>query len=53
MPAHFNYRKGIVDPNKEVIQFLKNGPYFHNLKMINNRGVVEIIKEKDGSKNIK
>lgn len=48
MPAHFHYKKGIVDPNKEVIEFIHSSPFHSKLHLMKNVGVVEIKKLENG-----
>ena len=45
MPGYFNYKKGIVDPNKETVAWVNESPYADKLHLIKNQGVDAIKKE--------
>ena len=47
MPSHLNYAKGIVEPNKESLDWLSESPFQSQLHFIKNRGIVKIVKEQD------
>ena len=44
MPGYFNYKKGIVDPNKETVAWVNESPYADKLHLIKNQGVDAIKK---------
>ncbi len=48
MPAHFHYKKGITDPNKETIDWILNSPFKEKLHLMNNLGVESLHKNEDG-----
>ena len=45
MPAHLGYAKGIMDPNKESLEWLAGTPFESRFHWVKNRGVVQISKE--------
>ncbi len=45
IPAHFNYQKGIEEPNAEVLKWINESPFAKNLQYKNNIGVHSIIKK--------
>ena len=45
MPAHLNYTKGIVQPNKESLDWLATTPFQSRFHPVKNRGIVRIEKE--------
>ena len=45
MPAHLGYAKGIVEPNKESLEWLAETPFVSRFHQIKNRGVVRIARE--------
>ncbi len=47
MPAHFQYKRGIEEPNSETIKWIQESPYKNNLLLHKNVGVVSLKKEKD------
>ena len=47
MPAHFNYRRGIEDPNAETLKWIAESPFKDNLHIHKNVGVTSIRKEGD------
>jgi len=47
MPAHFQYARGIVNPNQEVIDWIQNSPFKDKLNLVNNTGVVDVVKMTD------
>ncbi|MFP5458876.1 MAG: NAD(P)/FAD-dependent oxidoreductase [Bacteriovoracia bacterium] len=48
MPAHFGYKKGIDDPNAEVIAWINQSAFSENLTYLKNTGVTRIEKRSDG-----
>lgn len=44
MPAHFNFKKGIEEPNKEVVDWILNSPFKDKLHFKKNLGIVSIKK---------
>ena len=49
MPAHFAFKKGIEDPNREVINWINNSPFAERLTFKKNEGVKTISKCSDQS----
>ena len=47
MPAHFNYRRGIEEPNAEVFKWILDSEFKENLTHHKNLGVVKISKKLD------
>jgi thioredoxin reductase (NADPH) len=47
IPAHFNYERGIVDPNSETLKWIQKSPMAKNLILQKNTGVVSVKKEGD------
>lgn len=47
MPAHFNYRRGIEDPNAEVLKWISQSDFKQNLQHLRNVGVSKIEKKAD------
>lgn len=47
MPAHFNYRRGIEDPNAETLKWISESPFKDNLHIHKNVGVVSLRKDGD------
>jgi thioredoxin reductase (NADPH) len=47
MPAHFHYKKGIEDPNREVIEWLLNSPFKDKLHLHKNTGIINIKKNEN------
>lgn len=47
IPAHFNYRRGIEDPNAETLKWIAESPFKDNLHIHKNVGVTSIRKEGD------
>jgi thioredoxin reductase (NADPH) len=45
MPAHFQYKKGIEEPNKETIEWLLNSPFKEKLHYKKNIGVIKVSKK--------
>lgn len=48
MPSHFTFKKGIEDPNKEVINWISQSPFSEKLILKKNEGVEKISKNSDG-----
>lgn len=48
MPAHFSFKKGIEDPNKEVINWINESPFAEKLILKKNIGVEKVAKSIDG-----
>ena len=48
VPAHFGYKKGIEQPNKETWEWIKNGPFAKKFHTQHGRGVAEMQKDSDG-----
>ena len=48
MPAHLNYKKGIEEPNRQSLDWLKEGAFSRKFHWQKNRGVVKIEKNDDG-----
>ena len=47
IPAHFNYERGIVDPNSETLKWIQKSSMAKNLILQKNTGVVSVKKEGD------
>lgn len=47
MPAHFNYKKGIQDPGREVLTWLSSGEFTENFHWQKNRGITQISFSKE------
>ena len=47
IPAHFQYKRGIQEPNLETMKWIAESPFKNNLHTQKNTGVVAIKKEKD------
>lgn len=48
MPAHFQYTKGIDEPNAEVIEWIGLSKFSQNLTYLKNIGITQITKNTDG-----
>lgn len=48
MPAHFHYKKGIEEPNKETLDWITQSPFASKLHWLKNRGVNSIEKNAEG-----
>lgn len=48
MPAHFQYSKGIDEPNAEVIEWIGQSKFSQNLTYIKNIGITQIKKNAEG-----
>jgi thioredoxin reductase (NADPH) len=48
MPSHFQYTRGIEEPNAEVIKWLSESAFKNNLHVMKNTGVVSITKNSEG-----
>ncbi len=47
MPAHFNYRRGIEDPNSEVLKWISESDFRQKLTHLKNIGVTKLEKKSD------
>ena len=47
MPAHFNYRRGIEDPNAETLKWIQESSFKDNLHHLRNTGVTKLEKKGD------
>jgi thioredoxin reductase (NADPH) len=47
MPAHFNYKRGIEEPNTETLQWILRSPLKDNLNYQKNVSVIKLEKEGD------
>lgn len=45
IPGHFQYRRGIEDPNAETLTWISQSPFKHNLHIKKNIGVTSLRKE--------
>lgn len=52
MPGFFHYKKGINDPNKETLDFIKQSPFADNLEFKKNLSIEKIDQRKDGRFNL-
>lgn len=48
MPAHFDYERGIEEPNDEVLQWIGNSKFAENLTQFKNTSVEEVKRRDDG-----
>lgn len=48
MPAHFDYKKGIEEPNKLSLDWLTNGPFKEKFIWKKNTGITNLSKNKEG-----
>jgi thioredoxin reductase (NADPH) len=48
MPAHFNYKKGIEEPNKETLEWITKSPFASKLNWMKNHGVTKIERDANG-----
>ena len=48
MPSHFTFKKGIEDPNKEVLKWISESPFSEKLHYKKNQGVTALSKNADG-----
>ena len=48
MPSHFTFKKGIEDPNKEVLKWISESPFSEKLHYKKNQGVTGLTKNADG-----
>lgn len=48
MPAHFTYKRGIEDPNAEVMKWLQESAFASNLTWHKNTGVTSLEKTSEG-----
>lgn len=49
MPAHFGYKRGIEDPNAEVMKWIAASAFAEKLHTLKNTGAVALQKESDGT----
>lgn len=47
MPGHFQYQRGIEEPNNNTLKWIETSPYKNNLIHHKNTGVVSLKKEND------
>lgn len=47
MPAHFNYKRGIEEPNAETLKWIAESPFKNNLHIQKNLGVTSVKKQGD------
>lgn len=47
MPAHFEYKRGIEEPNAETLKWIAESPFKDNLHLQKNTGVTSLKKEGD------
>ncbi len=48
MPAHFNYKRGIEEPNAETLKWITESPFASKLHQHKNVGVTSLKKNSDG-----
>jgi thioredoxin reductase (NADPH) len=48
MPSHFQYARGIEEPNAEVIKWLSESAFKNNLHVMKNTGVVSLTRNSEG-----
>lgn len=48
MPAHFNYKRGIEEPNAEVLKWISESDFSQNLRNFENTGIKKIKKLANG-----
>lgn len=48
MPAHFNYKRGIEQPNRETIDWIKKSPFAEKLDIQKNTSVTQITRDSEG-----
>ena len=48
MPAHFQYKKGIEEPNRETVEWILNSPFKEKLNYQKNIGIIKIEKDDSG-----
>ena len=48
MPAHHAYKKGIVQPNKETLEWIQESEFKDNLTFVKGKGITEVSKDADG-----
>lgn len=53
MPAHFDYKKGIEQPNRETFNWIKKSEFADKFHWLKNRGVKEINRNKAGHFDLK
>lgn len=47
IPGFMNYKKGVLDPNKETLDFIENSAFKDNLTYLRNSSVTDLKKEDD------
>ena len=47
MPAHFDFKRGVEEPNKETFQWIEKSPFKENLHTLTNVGVLSLKKTDD------
>jgi thioredoxin reductase (NADPH) len=47
IPAHFHFKRGILEPNQDTLRWIEESPYKSNLQLIKNVGVTSIKKNGD------
>jgi thioredoxin reductase (NADPH) len=48
MPAHFQYKRGIEEPNLETLKWIEASAFASKLHLKKNTGVIDIVKNADG-----
>ncbi len=48
IPGYFHYKKGIEDPNRETIDWIKNSPFEKNFNFKKNRSIISIKRNEEG-----
>jgi thioredoxin reductase (NADPH) len=48
IPGHFNYSRGIEEPNQETIKWIQNSQFKENFYLQKNSSVVSITKNEQG-----
>ena len=49
MPAHFHYKRGIEEPNAEVLKWIAESEFKNNLRNLENTGISKIKKLANGN----
>ena len=47
MPAHFNYKRGIEEPNAETLKWISESAFKNRLHLLKNTGATSLIKKND------
>lgn len=47
VPAHFNFKRGIVEPNQDTLRWIEESPFKANLHAKNNVGVISLKKNEN------